>query len=76
VRPALAVPFFLGGLAVGALGVGALSPHWEFRGSDPQPAERGRHVRIAAAADELEALATEPDNRTVALDPACAVACL
>jgi hypothetical protein len=33
-------------------------------------------VRIAAAADELEALATEPDNRTVALDPACAVACL
>jgi len=32
--------------------------------------------RIVAAADELEALVTELDDDDLAIDPACAVACV
>ena len=111
VRPALAVPLFLGGLAVGALGVRALWRNWDLverlagerdayvisevlayasreatmerrhsfaaliRGRLRQPG-LAFEARIIAAAEELEALASELDDSEVALDPACAVACM
>jgi len=107
-RPALAVPLFLGGLVVGALGVRALWRRWDLleRLSGEREAyvisevlafasreasmER-RHsfaalirsrltapvdVQVIAAAEELRALASELDDGEVALDPACAVACM
>jgi hypothetical protein len=109
-RPALAVPLFLGGLVVGALGVRAMWRRWDLveRLSGDRDAyvipevlayamreaeiERRQsfaalirsrlqpgHVtdaRVVAAADELEALASELDDGTLALDPAAAVACM
>lgn len=39
----------------------------------PQP---GCEARVSTAAEELEALATELDDAELALDPACAVACV
>jgi hypothetical protein len=36
----------------------------------------GYEARVALAADELEALAAELDDGSLALDPACAVACV
>lgn len=39
---------------------------------EPEPALR---ARVAAASDDLEALARELDGVELALDPACAVAC-
>lgn len=110
VRPALAVPLFLAGLAVGALGVRTLWRHWDLldrlageRDAYVIPEVRAyasreatlerRHslaatirsrllqpeldssVRVAALREELEALASELDDRDLALDPASAVAC-
>jgi hypothetical protein len=111
VRPALAVPLFLGGLAVAALGIRALWRRWDL--VERLAGERDAHVipevktyasreatierrhnfaalirsylpqpglpvvqRIAAAADELEALAAELDDAALELDPALAVACM
>jgi hypothetical protein len=111
VRPALAVPLFLGGLAVAALGIRALWCRWDL--VERLAGERDAHVipevmsyasreatmerrhnfaaqirnqlpppglpvlvRIAAVADELEALACELDDAALELDPASAVACM
>jgi hypothetical protein len=109
-RPSLAVPLFVGGLAVGVLGVRALFRRWDLverlsgerdayaigevlayasreatlehrrglaalvraRLADPGP---GFEPRVADAAEELEALAAELEDPSLALDPACAVAC-
>jgi hypothetical protein len=108
IRPALAIPFFLGGLVVGALGVRALWRHWDILerlagerdayvisevlsfASREATMERRRdfaaqirstlrgpvETRVSAAAGELEALASELDDGELALDPACAVACM
>jgi hypothetical protein len=111
IRPPLAVPLFLGGLAVGVLGVRALWRRWDLverlsgerdayvipevlayasreaaidrrhsfaaliRSRLPQPGVVCDE-RVAAAADELEALAAELDDGTLVLDPAAAVACM
>ena len=111
VRPALAVPLFLGGLTVGAFGVRALWRRWNLlehlsgerdayvisevlafasreatmerrhsyaaliRSRLTQPG-RGFEAGIIASAEELEALASELDDGELALDPACAVACM
>jgi hypothetical protein len=111
VRPALAMPLLLGGLAVGALGVRALWRRWDL--VDRLAGERDAYVipevrayasreatmerrhgfaavirrelerpglvsdaHRTAAAEELEALASELDDDGLELDPACAVACL
>ena len=110
VRPALALPLFVGGLVVGALGVRALWRRWDLL--DRLAGERDAYVisdvlayasrettmdhrrsfaalirstvrqpgpafqaRVDAAAEELEALASELEDEELALDPACAVAC-
>jgi hypothetical protein len=110
-RPELAMPLFLAGLTVAALGVRALWREWDLldrlageryayvipqvlayaareatterrlsfaaqiRARLQQPADafdaRGVSVR-----EELEALATELEDRELSLDPACAVACM
>jgi hypothetical protein len=110
VRPALAMPLLLGGVAVGALGVRALWRRWDLvdrlagerdaylisdvlayasrettnerrrgfaaliRSSVSQPAD-AVVTRVHAAADDLEALASELEDEELALDPVCAVAC-
>jgi hypothetical protein len=108
VRPSLAIPLFVGGLAVGALGVRALWRRWDLLerlsgerdayvisevrvyASRQMTMERRRSFaavirsrlnepvegRIAAASEELEALMNELGDDDLALDPACAVACL
>lgn len=111
VRPPLALPLFLGGLAVWALGVRALWRRWDLvdRLADDSDAyvisdvlayasreatmDRRRtfaamvrgmvchpgaalEARVQAAAEELEALASELEDEDLALDPASAVACL
>jgi hypothetical protein len=111
VRPALALPLFVGGLAVGALGVRALWRRWDLvdrlaedrnayvisdvlayaareatmdrrksfaaliRGTMRQPGS-ALEARVVAAAEELEELASDLEDDELALDPACAVACL
>ena len=107
-RPTLALPLFIGGLGVGALGLRALWRHWDLlerlageRDAYVIPEVRSRasveatlerrsslaalirsrlrepvEARIVAAAAELEALAAELDDDELALDPACAVACM
>lgn len=111
VHPPLALPLFLGGLAVAALGIRALWRRWDLverlagerdayvipevmayasreatmerrqsfaaliRSRLPQPG-LAADARIAAVADELEALASELDDGTLVLDPARAVACM
>jgi hypothetical protein len=111
VLPELALPLFLGGLVVGALGMRALWRRWDLverlsgepdayviaevrayasreasidrrqsyaaliRSYLPRPGVAGE-PRIVAAAPELEALATELEDGTLALDPAAAVACM
>lgn len=103
--PELALPLFLGGIAVGGKGVRAAWRRWDLvdRLADKVDAyvipevlayasrhasmERRRtfanflrsrllasDVRIAAVAQELEALATELEDDSLALDPAAAVA--
>lgn len=111
IRPELALPLFLGGLAVGAFGVRALWRRWDL--VDRLAGERDAYVisevlayasreatmgrrhtyaalvrsrlrqpglalqpRVDAAAEELEALASELDDGELTLDPACAVACM
>lgn len=109
--PSLALPLFLGGLAVGALGIRALWRRWDLverlagerdayligevrefasreatmeRRQSLAALIRGRLTlpqprfedRIATAAEELEALASELDDGELELDPACAVACV
>jgi hypothetical protein len=108
VHPELAIPLFLGGLAVGVLGIGALWRRWDLldrlsgerdayvisevrafasreatmeRRRSCAASIRGRleeplEIRIALAADDLEALAAELDDPDLELDPACAVACV
>jgi hypothetical protein len=110
VHPALAMPLFVGGMAVGTLGVRALWRHWDL--VDRLAGERDAYVipdvltyasretrkerrhsfaalirsivkqpgpavvaRVHAAAEDLEALASELEDEELALDPACAVAC-
>ena len=110
VRPAIAMPLFLGGVAVGGLAVRALWRHWDL--VDRLAGERDAYVisdvlayasrettkerrhwlaavirsvisqpgsavlgRVQAAAEDLEALASELEDEELALDPACAVAC-
>ena len=109
-RPAFAMPLFLGGVAVGALAVRALWRRWDL--VDRLAGERDAYVisdvlayasrettkerrhwfaavirsvvsqpgpavvaRVHAAAEDLEALASELEDEELALDPACAVAC-
>ena len=110
VRPVLAVPLFLGGLAVGATGLRALWRHWDLldgladqrdayvipevlaHASREATMERRRSfaavirgtlqprrvldARFVSAAEELDGLASELDDGTLELDPACAVACM
>jgi len=110
-RPEFALPLFVGGLVIGALGMRALWRRWDL--VDRLSAERDAYVidevfayasreagldrrrsfaalirsrlpqpgvvsdaRVVAAAHELEALATELEDSTLALDPAAAVACM
>ena len=110
VRPTIAMPLFLGGMAVGGLAMRALWRHWDL--VDRLAGERDAYVisdvlayasrettkerrhwfaavirsvvsqprsevlgRIQAAAEDLEALASELEDEELALDPACAVAC-
>lgn len=111
VRPALALPLFLGGVVVGVLGTRAFWRRWDLldqladerdayviadvaayasrettierrrgfaafiRGVVREP-ELGCEERVRVAADDLEALASDLEDEEVALDPACAVACL
>lgn len=110
-RPELAMPFFLGGLVVGALGLRALWRRWDLvdrlsgqrdaywipevlaraeREATMQSRQRfatrirdeltqTRSVfrkRVQVAAQELAALAFELEDDELALDPACAVACM
>jgi hypothetical protein len=111
VRPALALPLFLGGLAEWFLGIRALWRRWDLL--DRLAGQRDAHVisgvlayasrastmekrlgfaasirsavgqagpgcepRVRAAVDDLEALASELEDEQLALDPACAVACM
>jgi hypothetical protein len=111
VRPALALPLFVGGLAAWALGIRALWRRWDL--VDRLAGERDAHVipevrnyalretsmerrrglaayvrrtlqesalaretRVMAAAEELEALASELEDDKLVLDPASAVACV
>lgn len=110
-RPALAMPFFVAGLTVAALGVRALWREWDLL--DRLAGERYAYVipqvltyaareatterrrtfaalirarlqqptgafgaRGVSVREELEALATELEDRELSLDPACAVACM
>jgi hypothetical protein len=110
VRPAFAMPLFLGGVAVCALAVRALWRRWDL--VDRLAGERDAYVisdvlayasrettkerrhwfaavirsivnqpgsavvgRVQAAAEDLEALASELEDEELALDPACAIAC-
>ena len=110
VRPALAVPLFLGGLVVGGLGMRALLRRSEL--VERLAGERDAHAipeilawasreatmerrqtyaallrdtlkrpgllyeaRVLAAADDLDALASQLDDEELELDPARAVAC-
>jgi hypothetical protein len=110
-RPALALPLFLGGVGVGALGLRALWRRWDLldrltrepgaytipevlacaareatleRRHDFAELIRGELTqtrlgfgeRVLLAADELEALASALEDDELALDPACAVACM
>jgi hypothetical protein len=110
VRQALAMPLFLGGLAVGFLAARTFFRRWELfdrllldRDAYAIPEVRARaeqvaamksrrtlavsirnllkasrlspSARVAAAAEELEALASELEDDELALDPACAVLC-
>lgn len=111
IRPVLAIPLFLGGVAVGVLGMRALWRRWDL--VDQLAGERDAYVipevlahaarettvdrrhahasrirgelqharlaygdRVMLAAEELEALACELEDDRLALDPACAVACM
>jgi hypothetical protein len=111
VRPALALPLFLGGAAVWALGVRVLWRRWDL--VDRLAGERDAYVlpdvlayasreatmerrqsfaaliratvaqpgialdaRVAPAAGDLEALASELEDERLELDPACAIACM
>lgn len=109
-RPSLALPLFLGGIGVGALGLRALWRRWDLverlsgerdayvipdvlaHASREATLERrhlsasvirgtlahagpGLEARIAGAAEELEALASELDDPELVLDPRAAVAC-
>jgi hypothetical protein len=108
VHPSLALPLFIGGLVVGALGMRALWRRWdlveqlagdpdaylitevlEFASREATMEKRQalaalirgrltepREVRVCAAADELEALVSELEDRDLALDPASAVVCM
>jgi hypothetical protein len=111
VRQAFAIPLFLGGLAVGALGVRAVWRRWdlldrlagepdayvisEVQARASREATMDRRQSFAAfirasltppvqileasaihAIEELEALASELEDDELALDPACAVACM
>ena len=111
VRPALAMPFFLGGVVVGSRGIRALWRRWdlverlagepdayvipEVRAFAAREATLDRRRtyaslirgelrqtrlahgnRVLLAAEELEALAWELEDDGLALDPACAVACM
>ena len=110
-QPELALPLFVGGLVVGALGIRALWRRWDL--VDRLAGERDAYVipevltyaarettqgrrhtfavllrttmmdpgaalapRVRAAAEELDALATDLDDPSLALDPCCGVACL
>jgi hypothetical protein len=110
-RPTLAMPLFLAGLTVAALGVRALWREWDLL--DRLAGERDAHVipevlayaareatterrqtfaalirarqqqpadvfdaRGVSVREELEALASELEDRELSLDPACAVACM
>ena len=110
IRPAFAMPLFLGGVVVGGRGITALWRRWDL--VDRLAAERDAHAieevrayacreatmerrqyfaavirarlakaeltveaRTSACAEALEALASELDDSTLGLDPACAVAC-
>ncbi len=110
VRPAFAMPLFLGGVAVGALALRALWRRWDLVDrlagdrdayvisdvlvyASRETTKERRHwfaavirsvvsqpgpavvARVHAAADDLEALASELEDEELALDPACAVAC-
>jgi hypothetical protein len=107
VYPPLAIPFLVGGVAVGASGVKALWQRWDL--VERLAGERDAYVipdvlayalrevtmdrrrsfaaliRLdagqaaisdASAVDELEALARELEDESLALDPVCGVACL
>lgn len=110
-RPQFALPLFVGGFAVWALGMRALWRRWDLvdrlagerdaygisevldyasrettmerrrsfaaliRGPLRQPGV-GFEASVAAARQELEALATELEDDELALDPECAVACM
>jgi hypothetical protein len=109
-RPALAMPLFLGGLVVGGLGMRALLRRselverlagerdayaipevlaWASREATMERRQRYAallrdtlvrpgllyEARVLAAAEELEALASELDDEELELEPACAVAC-
>jgi hypothetical protein len=111
VRPALAVPLFVGAVVVGALGARAMWRRWDLL--ERLSVDRDAHVisevrafalrettmdrrrsfaalvraslreatlasdvRVLAAADDLDALASELEDIGVALDPAAAVACM
>jgi hypothetical protein len=111
VRQAVAIPLFLGGLAVAALGVRAFWRRWdlldrlagepdayvisEVRARASREARMERRYSFAAyirssltppgqlfdeptirAIEELEALASELEDDELALDPACAAACM
>ena len=110
-RPALAMPFFLGGVVLGARGIRALWRRWDL--VERLAGERDAYVipevlayaareatvdrrrtyavlirgqlqqtgvvyrdREMLVAEELEALARELEDDELALDPACAVACM
>jgi hypothetical protein len=107
----LAVPLFVGGIAVGILGVRAMWCRWDLLerlagerdaqtiadvrayAAREATAERRRNyaalirmtltepslaaeAHVSAAAEVLEELASELEDESLALDPACAVACM
>lgn len=111
VRPALAMPIFLGGVVIGVRGIRALWRRWDlvdrlagerdayaipevlaYAAREATVARRHTHAalirgeleqtelayreRVMLAMDELEALACELEDDELALDPACAVACM
>ena len=111
VRPAFAMPLFLGGVVIGARGVRALWRRWDlverlagerdayaipevlaYAAREATADRRQTHAalirgeleqtglayrdRVMLAAAELEALACELEDDELALDPACAVACM
>jgi hypothetical protein len=111
IRPALAMPFFIGGVVLAGRGLTALWRRWDL--VDRLAAERDAHViaevrvyasrqatkerrhyfaalirgtvgqpgsatelRVRAVADDLQALASELEDESFAIDPASAIACL